>query len=137
MTSPSHHYRSGWAALLVFATLGLALEALHAFKVGWYLDVVSETRRSMFTLGHAHGTLLGLVQIAFATTVDRFSDRVFPSAAGRLLDAATILLPGGFLLGGIWVHGGDPSVGVLLVPFGALALIASAAITLWSLSTSK
>jgi hypothetical protein len=33
-------------------------------------------------------------------------------------------LPGGFLLGGIIVYGGDPNPGVLLSPIGALLLAA-------------
>ena len=63
------HMRFGWASLLAFLTLGLALEGLHGLKVGWYLDVASSTRRLMFTLGHAHGTLLALVNIAYALTI--------------------------------------------------------------------
>ena len=39
------HLRVGWWSLLAFATLGLALESLHGFKVRAYLDVSSETRR--------------------------------------------------------------------------------------------
>ena len=137
MIEPSPHYRRGWAALLLFAALGLALEGLHGFKVGWYLDVVSETRRAMFTLGHAHGTLLGLLHIAFAATADRYGVGVIPTAAGRLLDSATILLPSGFLLGGVWIHGGDPGVAVILVPIGALALIGSMALTVRALSADR
>ncbi|HEY8174006.1 MAG TPA: hypothetical protein VIH21_13040, partial [Dehalococcoidia bacterium] len=55
------HLRFGWWSLFVFATLGLTLEALHGFKVRAYLDVSNDTRRLMWTLAHAHGTLLGLV----------------------------------------------------------------------------
>jgi hypothetical protein len=39
------------------------------------------------------------------------------------LCAATILLPGGFLLGGAWFYEGDPGIGIALVPLGAVALI--------------
>ncbi len=70
------HLRFGWAALLAFLALGLVLEALHGFKVGWYLDVASSTRRLLFTLAHAHGTLLALVNIAYALTL-----RASPPAA--------------------------------------------------------
>jgi hypothetical protein len=45
--------------------------------------------------------------------------------ASTLLIAASVLLPLGFLLGGIWVYGGDPGLGVLLVPPGALCLLAA------------
>jgi len=49
------HLRFGWWALLGFLTVGLVLEAFHGFKVGLYLDVPNQTRRLMWTLGHAHG----------------------------------------------------------------------------------
>ena len=65
----SFHLRVGWWSMLVFLTLGVVLEALHAFKAGFYLDVSQETRRLMWTLAHAHGTLFGLVHIAFAGTI--------------------------------------------------------------------
>lgn len=122
------HLVHGWTALLIFVTLGLFLEALHGLKLGWYLDVANETRRSMFTLAHAHGTLLGLFQLAFAHTLQ--SGVRPPSAAGRMLDAASLLLPCGFFLGGVWVHAGDPGGGIILVPIGALLLVLSIALTL-------
>jgi hypothetical protein len=118
------HLRAGWWTLLVFLTLGIALEALHGFKVQWYLNVANETRRLMLTLAHAHGVLVGLVHLAFAATLRTLG----PERAGGLeraslcLLAATFLLPGGFLLGGIVVYGGDPGRGILLVPVGALLL---------------
>ena len=62
------HLRFGWWSLLLFACLGLSLEAMHGFKVGWYLDVTHETRRLMFRLAHAHGTLLALGHVALAAT---------------------------------------------------------------------
>src|SRR6266550_6037279 len=93
--------RFGWWSLLVFLSLGAVLETLHGFKIGWYVDVGNETRRLMFTLAHAHGTLLALINIAAGLTarkVDRFSLR--PSVSFALIWAA-ILLPAGFFLGGI------------------------------------
>ncbi len=60
--------RFGWWSLLVFLSLGAVLEALHGFKIGWYVDVGNETRRLMFTLAHAHGTLLALVNIVAGLT---------------------------------------------------------------------
>src|SRR5881392_3805651 len=116
------HLRFGWWSLLVFLSLGLTLESLHGFKVGWYLDVGNEVRRLMFTLAHAHGTLLALVNIAAGLTarnVDGFELR--PSVSFALIWAA-ILLPAGFFLGGIVIYDGDPGLGVWLVPVGALLL---------------
>lgn len=114
---PLHRARSfGWWSLLVWLTLGLGLEALHGFKVGWYLDVANETRRLMFTLAHTHGTLLSLVHLAFAATLP--ADAPHLALAGRLLRAAAVLMPLGFLLGGVLNREGDPSLGIALVPLG-------------------
>src|SRR5437588_24128 len=60
------HLAFGWWALAAFTLIGLVLDTLHGLKIGWYLDVTSGTRRLSLTLGHAHGTLLALVNIAFA-----------------------------------------------------------------------
>jgi len=127
--------RFGWWSLLVFLSLGGALETLHGFKIGWYVDVGNETRRLMFTLAHAHGTLLALINIAAGLTarkVDRFELR--PSVSFALIWAA-ILLPAGFLLGGIVIYDGDPGLGVWLVPAGAILLFYS--VTRIALDLSK
>jgi hypothetical protein len=100
---------------------------LHGFKIGWYVDVGNETRRLMFTLAHAHGTLLALVNIAAGLTVrivERFGLR--PSVSFGLIWAA-ILLPAGFFLGGIAIYDGDPGLGIWLVPIGAALLFYSVA----------
>lgn len=127
--------RFGWWSLLVFLSLGGALETLHGFKIGWYVDVGNETRRLMFTLAHAHGTLLALINIAAGLTarkVDRFELR--PSVSFALIWAA-ILLPAGFFLGGIVIYDGDPGLGVWLVPVGAILLFYS--VTRIALDLSK
>src|SRR3982074_1254717 len=105
--------------------MGLVLESLHGFKVRAYLDVSNETRRLMWTLAHAHGTLLALVHVVFGLCVATFPD--FSARSLRLISrslmAASVLLPGGFFLGGIAFYSGDPGVGVLLVPAGAVLLL--------------
>jgi hypothetical protein len=58
------HLRFGWWALFISLVVGVFLETLHGFKLGWYLDVNNDMRRLMFTLAHAHGALLALVNIA-------------------------------------------------------------------------
>ena len=129
--------RFGWWSLLVFLSLGGALETLHGFKIGWYVDVGNETRRLMFTLAHAHGTLLALINIAAGLTarnVDRFELR--PSVSFALIWAA-ILLPAGFFLGGIVIYDGDPGLGVWLVPVGAILLFYSIARIALDLSKLK
>ena len=126
------HMKAGWAMISVFMTLGLALEGMHGFKVRWYLDFTNETRRLMFRLGHAHGALLGILNIVFALTLAQAAgkDRD-PGLVSKMLLAGSLLMPAGFLLGGISVYGGDPSVGVILVPIGALLLVAALAATAW------
>jgi hypothetical protein len=127
VTAPEYsqrHLRFGWWSLLVFATLGLLLESLQGFKVRAYLDVSNETRRLMWTLAHAHGTLLALVHVIFGLTL-----RAAPPAMSPLrlisgsLVAASVLLPGGFFLGGVAFYSGDPGLGVLLVPVGGMLLL--------------
>ena len=119
------HLRFGWWSLLVFAVIGLVLESFHGFKVRAYLDVSNDTRRLMWTLAHAHGTLLSLVHVLFGLSV-----RVAPEMGARsrpliswCLIGASLLLPGGFFLGGAVFYGGDPGVGVLLVPVGAVSMM--------------
>lgn len=121
----ARHLRFGWWSLAVFLTLGLVLEGFHGFKVGWYLSVASETRRLMWTLAHAHGSLLALVHIAFAYTLGLrtapFTRR--EALASACLMASSVLLPGGFFLGGIVVYGGDPNPAVLLSPVGGILFL--------------
>lgn len=116
------HLRFGWSGLLVFAALGVALEALHAWKVGAYLGVDNETRRLMWTLAHAHGVGLSLLQIAYAASL-RLMAAVPTLLTSRLLHGATVLVPLGFFLGGVNTYEADPGFGILLVPVGALALL--------------
>jgi len=125
------HLRLGWWSLLVFLTLGLLLEALQGFKIGFYMDLANATRRHVWTLAHAHGTLLGLVNLAFAMSLRLFGDgrESWTGLASAALVGATILLPGGFLLGGVVVYAGDPGLGVLLVPVGGALLVVAVFLT--------
>ena len=119
------HLRFGWWSLLLFLTLGIVLEMLHGFKVQWYLNVSNAVRRHMLALAHAHGTLLALINIAFALTVRSLAaegSRGLRFASPCLIGAG-LALPIGFFLGGIFFHAGDPGIGtVLLVPLGGLLL---------------
>ena len=119
------HLRFGWWSLLVFATLGLVLESLQGFKVRAYLDVSNETRRLMWTLAHAHGTLLALVHVILGLTLRATPPPATPHLRliSSCLIAASVLLPGGFFLGGVAFYSGDPGVGILLVPVGGMLLL--------------
>ena len=125
MDYAGRHLRFGWWSLLLFATLGLLLESLQGFKVRAYLDVSNETRRLMWTLAHAHGTLLALVHVIFGLTMRATPPTVMPHLhlISSSLIAASVLLPGGFFLGGIAFYSGDPGLGILLVPIGGVLLL--------------
>ena len=119
----------GWWSLLGWLTLGMTLEAMHGFKVGWYLNAGEETRRLLLTLAHAHGVLLALVNVAFAATLASMPglDPRAVRIASPCLAASGILLPAGFLLGGLVTYGGDPGLGVFLIPPAALLLFVGVA----------
>ena len=122
MKSSNPNLRFGWWSLLVFLSLGGCLETLHGFKVGWYVDVGNEMRRLMFTLAHAHGTALALVNIAAGLTARTIQGFELRWSVAFSLIWAGILFPGGFFLGGIITYGGDPGLGIWLVPVAAILL---------------
>ena len=63
--------------------------------------------------------------MSFASTLARVAERESPGPglASRCLQAASVLIPGGFFAGGIFIHGGDPGLGVILVAPGGVALV--------------
>jgi hypothetical protein len=125
------HLCLGWVAVAAFTVLGLALELLHAFKAPFYLGVSNESRRLLWTLAHAHGTLLGLVNIALAASL-RLMPARSPRAqavASACLVAATVLLPAGFFLGGAFARAGDAGGGVVLGPLGGGLFLVSVVLT--------
>lgn len=125
------HLRFGWWSLLVFLTLGLVLEALHGFKVGAYLDASQSSRRLMWTLAHAHGTLLAIFNLGFAYTL-REASAWSPGSlklASRCWLLASLMLPGGFFFAGLVTYGGDPGAAVGLVAAGGLILLIAVLVT--------
>jgi hypothetical protein len=125
MNNFDRNLRFGWWSLLVFLSLGGVLETLHGFKIGWYVDVGNDVRRLMFTLAHAHGTALALVNIAAGLTARNVKGLKSRSSVSFSLIWAGILFPVGFFLGGVVTYGGDPGLGIWLVPFAALLLFYS------------
>ena len=103
------HLSIGWMSLFLFALLGVALEAMHAFKLDAYLHPANETRRLLLRLAHAHGLGLAMLHIAYAFTAS--SLREAPKFAG------------------VWHQGGDPGALIALVPLGALLLLIAIAST--------
>src|SRR5262249_28044773 len=95
MTDPARpplNLRAGFWALFGFAALGLLLESLHAFKAGLYLDVPNDTRRLLWRLAHAHGALLGLLNVVYTLASRAFPKLEDPLTARALL-AALALIP--------------------------------------------
>ena len=115
--------RQGWISLAAWIVFGLLIEGLIGFRSPVLLD--DSTRRDMFRLAHAHGTLLNLVLIAAAICAKLDLIRL-GSITSLGLRSAVVLLPAGFLLAGIWHFKDDPGLGILLVPIGAVLLLAVA-----------
>ena len=133
------HVRLGWWLFLIFAILGVVLESLHGLKIESYLGVENKIRRLTWTLSHAHGTLLALVHFCFAMTVKMTPgwNSGSRTAASRCLVSAGILIPAGFFCGGLFPYAGDPGVGILMVPLGAIALIVAVAMTIRAVSQEQ
>lgn len=113
------HERFGWSLLLVALVAGTTLEGLLGFKVaGLLLDPI---RRELWSLAHFHAGLLALVNLVYAPRAPRPGERA--ALASRALLSGSLLLPLGFFLGGLAHPEGDPGLGILLVPLGALLLI--------------
>jgi hypothetical protein len=128
----------GWWSLAIFTTFGLVLEAGHGLKLGWYLDVGNATRRLSFTLGHAHGTLLGFANIAFALSLRQATLTAASAArASVALRLATVMMPLGFILGGVAFYAGDPGFAIALVPPGALLLVIAMVIIARGFATKR
>ncbi len=119
------HLKFGWWSLFAFVCLGILLETFLAYRTEWYTNSGdNETHRLMLKLGHAHGTFLSLVNIAFAVTLSRINlIENIRRLSSRCLIAATLLIPGGFILGGVVTHGPEPGLGIILLPIGALFLL--------------
>ena len=115
--------RQGWISLFLWIAFGLLIEAFIGFRIPALLD--DPVRRELFRLAHAHGTLLSVVLIvgAMCARLDLIRlDRM--SSLG--LRTAAVLLPFGFLLGGLWHFKDEPGSGIVLVPIGALLFLATA-----------
>lgn len=120
----SKHIRLGWLLLALFVVLGIVLESLHGFKIDWYLNASLETRRLTWRLAHAHGTFLAIVHQLFAHSIERLNMPMGRATwVSHGVTMASLFVPFGFFLGGLNVQGGDPGVGIALLPLGALALV--------------
>jgi peptidoglycan/LPS O-acetylase OafA/YrhL len=122
--SPERHLRLSLGLLAVFLAMGLWLEAMIGLRLGGWAD--DDLRREFLRLGHAHGGLLALVNLALAWALERLKT---PTAWARRIRGAAwigaLLVGAGFVAGGL-LHGPtDPGMPVLIVPAGALMLVMS------------
>jgi len=113
--------RTGWLLLAIGLPFGVTLEAFHGFKVQAYL--ASDMRREMWRLAHAHGTLLGILCLVSAALADAHVPQAIRPRVMAMIRWGAVLMPLGFFLGGVLNSEGDPSLGILLVPPGALLLV--------------
>jgi hypothetical protein len=113
------HRRFGWTALFVALAFGTVVEGLHGFKTSGYL--LEPIRREMWTLAHFHAAALALVNLVYVKWATR-------RGASRALLWGSALLPLGFFLGGIAPYEGDPGIGIVVAPVGALLVLYAAGV---------
>ena len=125
------HLHLGWWTLLAAVALGLGLALLRLFDVEAYQHPAHETRRLMWTLAHVHGAVLGLLHILFGVSLPLAPPLAPPSLRppSRALTAAGLLMPVGFFLGGVSIYAGDPGLGIIGVPVGAVCLLVAVVAT--------
>lgn len=121
---PEPHLRASIVVIALFLASGLWLEAMYGLRAeGWIDDPL---RREFLRLGHAHGGLLGIVNVALAWALERLAT---PAAWARKIRVAALLgavLVGfGFMLGGLMHGPTDPGLPILAVPAGAMLLLSS------------
>ena len=110
------------AGIAVWMTFGLLLEGLIGYKTPVYLQ--DPLRRELFRLAHAHGTLLSLLLLGVTLVCDRFELR--PSSLVTIaLRSGVILMPLGFLFGGLWHYESDPGIGIWLAPVAGIMVVFS------------
>ena len=112
--------KQAWWGLAFWLAFGLLIEGLIGFRTPLYLQ--DPVRREMFRLAHAHGTVLSLL-LLIANIYIQKGLTAPPAAAVWSLRLGILLMPTGFLLGGIWHHESDPGIGVFLAPLGGVMII--------------
>jgi nitrate reductase NapE component len=122
--------RFGWASLLLWVVLGLALEGAHGFKVSAYLD--DSLRRNLLRLAHAHGVILALIVLAYSQSGAPLLASRTARVVGRLLRASALMIPLGFSASSLGASESDPSLAILLVPAGASLLLAALGRIVWA-----
>jgi hypothetical protein len=124
--------RQAWFGLAFWIAFGLLVEGLIGFRSPSYLQ--DSVRREVFRLAHAHGTVLHLLFL-IAVYFVRAGISSPPSAALWSLRLGVLLMPLGFLLGGIWHYESEPGVGIFLSPLGGVMILF--AVIAFAFSTSR
>jgi hypothetical protein len=124
----------GFLGIAIWMSFGLLLEGFIGFRVSAYMSNV--VRRELFQLAHTHGTLLSLL---FLVTVLALNNRLISmnSISLWVLRIGTILMPIGFLLGGIWIRGEEPNPLIFLAPIGGVMVIFGIINALFNISWKK
>jgi len=123
------HLRWGWWLLAVFGLLGMLLDSFHGFQQTFYLADDVPFRRPLWMSAHVSGVVLGIVNISFAASLDRFSASGVVRVRSSLgLIAASVAMPSGLFLAGLFLHDDRPGTGLLLFYMGALLLVSSLAL---------
>ncbi|MBC8073558.1 MAG: hypothetical protein IAG13_34875 [Deltaproteobacteria bacterium] len=120
----TRHVRLALVQVAVFMAAGLWLEAMYGLRASGWLD--DDLRREFLRLGHAHGALLGMLNLVLAWAMARLHTPepwARPIRVAALLGALLVGL--GFFGGGLWHAPTDPGPLVLMVPAGAMMLLAS------------
>ena len=112
--------RQGWIGIAFWMSFGLLVEGLIGFRAPVYLQ--DPVRRELFRLAHTHGTVLSMLLLIVVLYLAK-NFIVPPLAALWSLRIGTLLMPVGFLLGGLWHYESDPGVLVFLAPVGGLMII--------------
>jgi hypothetical protein len=120
--SESLHLRLSLALIAAFLAAGLVLESMIGLRME---GAVSDSiQREFLRLGHAHGGILGLVNLGIGAAAVRLkiAERwAKPSRVAAWLGAACV--GAGFMLAG-WFHGpADPGPAILVVPAGAFMML--------------
>jgi hypothetical protein len=110
----------GWLGVAVWLGFGLLLESLTAYRIPSYLN--DPLRQELFRLAYVHGMLLNIILLTAAICANRGLTLISKTARWSL-GTGSVLLPLGFLLGGIWHFEGEAGLGIWLVPLGGLLSI--------------
>lgn len=112
--------RQGWIGVAIWMSFGLLIEGLIGFRSPAYLQ--DAVRRELFRLAHTHGTVLSILLLVAYLHLTNGSVEP-PGPAIWSLRIGTIVMPAGFLLGGIWHYESDPGLLIFLAPLGGLLVI--------------